>query len=119
MQREMPWIQEVKSPELVEESLVRKCKTHSQALALSIQLSDYSQEVIAERLGISAAQLSRLRNGRRGVSDKIMQRIAHATGNYAVSQFTAYNDGFILVRPAKSERIRELEEQIEKLRGAA
>ena len=119
MQREMPWIQAVQEPELVDPALVKRCKKFSEAVALSIHLSGYSQETIAERIGISPAQFSRLKNRRRGVSDDVMDNLARATGNYVVSQYIAQRDGFILVRPAKSERIKELEAEIERLRGAA
>jgi transcriptional regulator with XRE-family HTH domain len=118
MQREMPWLQDVNDREIVDMQLVTRCTSFAQAVTLSIALSGYTDETVADRLGVSKGQLSKIKNGRAGLTTNKLDRFSYATGNFAASQYMAWRDGFEMVRVTKHELIRELKEKLAKLEAA-
>lgn len=118
MQREMPWFSEVEEPEFLTESEIHNCNSFGQAVALCINRSRLTNETIAERIGISAGTLSKIVKGSAGIKRRQMELLEMACGNRAVTQYMAKNAGCHLVRTTTDEKIKELEEQLAKLRAA-
>lgn len=69
--------------------VLRQVETEAQALAVSILASGLKQAVVAKAIGKSEAYVSQLRNGRRPIPDKLVDRLCAATGSNLLKQFLA------------------------------
>jgi hypothetical protein len=108
MQREMPFVGNSKPPQLVADSLIIKCRHRLDAIRLCIQLSDYSNETIAENLGIDKGHFSRIMQGKAWFPDTKSVQLMNLCGNYAPLQYEAQATGFKLFKDTVAQRKEEL-----------
>jgi hypothetical protein len=108
MQREMPFVGNSKTPQLVADSLIIKCRHRLDAIRLCIQLSDYSNETIAENLGIDKGHFSRIMQGKAWFPDTKSVQLMNLCGNYAPLQYEAQATGFKLFKDTVAQRKEEL-----------
>jgi hypothetical protein len=108
MQREMPFVGNSKTPQLVADSLIIKCRHRLDAIRLCIQLSDYSNETIAEHLGIDKGHFSRIMQGKAWFPDTKSVQLMNLCGNYAPLQYEAQATGFKLFKDTVAQRKEEL-----------
>ena len=118
-QREMPMLGEPRRPKMAPWELVKVCKDELDAIRLCVQLSRLSNEALAARLGIDKGHWSRIMQGRAHFPSQKKLSLMHECGNYAPLQFVSWACGFDLQERAKDARIRELEAELERVRGAA
>jgi len=118
-QREMPMLGEARRPKLAPWELVHACKDMLAAVHLCIQLSGFMDYVVAERLGIDPGHMSRIMRGQAHFPPRKLKPLMDLCGNYAPLQFLSWACGFDLQERAKDARIRELEAELERVRGAA
>ena len=118
-QREMPLLGEARRPKLAPWELVKACKHELAAVHLCIQLSGFTDEVVAERLGIDKGHMSRIMRGRAHFPSRKITALMDLCGNYAPLQYLSWACGFDLQERSKDVRIRELEAELERVRGAA
>ena len=118
-QREMPMLGEARRPTLAPWELVKACKHELAAVHLCIQLSGFTDEVVAERLGIDKGHMSRIMRGRAHFPSRKITALMDLCGNYAPLQYLSWACGFDLQERSKDVRIRELEAELERVRGAA
>lgn len=109
----------IRSPELAPQDLVRLCKHRLDAIRLCIQLSGLSHETIAKELSIDKGHWSRMMQGRANFPDQKSVELMQLCGNYAPMQYEAWRTGFDLVPQQSKARIRELEDELNKLRSIA
>lgn len=83
--------------EVVDWGLVQRCKDPLEAIILCVQLSEFSQEVVAEKLGIDKGNFSRMMHGRANFPDRKRIQLMQVCRNYAPLQFDAWSCDFQLV----------------------
>lgn len=86
-QREIPVFCELKQPELAPLALVRLCKSLTDAINLSIQLSRLSDSTICDRIGFDKGNFSPLRKGQIGIKEDLLNDLMRVTGNKAPIQY--------------------------------
>lgn len=119
MQREMPFLSQLKQPVMVQDALLTSCKHRLDAIRLCVQLSSLSNEVIAEQLGIDKGHFSRIMQGKAHFPDAKSVELMMLCGNYAPLQFEAMACGFNLFKDAKQQRRAELMAELQALENAA
>lgn len=119
MQREMPFLSEVKQPVLVADALLQHCKHRLDAIRLCVQLSSLANETIAEKLGIDKGHFSRIMQGKAHFPDSKSIELMMLCGNYAPMQYEAMACGFELFKDAKAQRKAELLAELQALESAA
>lgn len=119
MQREMPFLSQVKQPVMVADALLTTCKHRLDAIRLCVQLSSLSNEVIAENLGIDKGHFSRIMQGKAHFPDSKSIDLMILCGNYAPMQYEAMMLGFNLFRDPKEQRRAELLAELQSLENAA
>lgn len=87
---------QTKQPESAPDALIRQCTSARQALALCISLSGLTDELVAERVGISKGHMSKIRNGRAALSPDMRLRLMFVCGNTAPLQYDAMVMGVAL-----------------------
>lgn len=118
-QREMPMLGETRRPVLAPWELVRACRDEMAAIHLCVQLSGFTDETVAERLHIDKGHWSRIMRGRAHFPSRKQRALMELCGNYAPVQYLAWACGFDLHERSQDARIRELENELLRLRGAA
>lgn len=118
-QREMPLVGEVKKAQLADWELVKARKNRLHAIQLCVQLSGLSNEAICDKLGIDNGHFTRMMRGRAHFPDAKSVDLMTLCGNFAPLQYEAWACGFDLQERAKDTRIKELESELARLRGAA
>jgi hypothetical protein len=100
--RQLPGVAvgEVKPTVLADWALVQKCKDPLEAIILCVQLSDYSYETVAEKLGIDKGNFTRMMQGRANFPDRRRIQLMQVCGNYAPLQYDAWACNFQLVDKA-------------------
>lgn len=119
MQKEMPFLSEVRQPVMVADALLSTCKHRLDAIRLCVQLSSLSNEVIAENLGIDKGHFSRIMQGKAHFPDSKSIDLMMLCGNYAPMQYEAMMLGFNLFRDPKEQRKAELRAELNALENAA
>jgi hypothetical protein len=119
MQREMPFISGTSQPVMVDAALLAHCKNRLDAIRLCVQLSNFSNEVIAEQLTIDKGHFSRIMQGKAHFPDAKSIELMMLCGNYAPMQFEAMKCGFILQLDSKEARKAKLLAEIQALDVAA
>lgn len=114
----MPFLAEIKAPVMVSSDLIKACKDGLDAIRLCMQLSNLSQEYIADQLGIDPGHMTRMLQGRANFPDKKRKALMLLCGNYAPVQYDAYSLNLDLRVKDKEEEIRELRTKLAML-GAA
>jgi hypothetical protein len=119
MQREMTFLSEAKKPEMVDVALLQHCKNRLDAIRLCVQLSNFSNEVIAEQLSIDKGHFSRIMQGKAHFPDAKSIDLMMLCGNYAPMQFEAMKCGFLLNLDTREQRRAELLAELKSLDKAA
>ena len=119
MQKEMPFLNQVNLPVMVQEPLLNSCKNRLDAIRLCVQLSSLSNEVISENLGIDKGHFSRIMQGKAHFPDSKSIELMYLCGNYAPMQFEALRCGFQLYKDPKEQRKAELLAELNALEVAA
>lgn len=117
-QREMPLLAEVRAPQEVPFDFVKACKSELEALNLCMNLSNLSDEVIRDHLGIDKGHFSRIRKGRGNFPPNKRVALMELCGNLAPVQYEAWRLGRELVERSKDAQIRELRERLMQLEAA-
>jgi hypothetical protein len=118
MQREMPFLYEVRAMQNAPDELVKKCRHGLDAIRLCIQLSGHTHEFLCDELHIDKGHFSRIMQGKAWFPDTKRIELMNLCGNRAPAQFDALMTGCNLVELSKDARIRELEEQLAAARAA-
>lgn len=118
-QRQLAFLTEARKAVDVPVEFVKACKDELAALNLCINLSNLSDEVIREELGIDKGHFSRMRKGRGNFPANKRLHLMAICGNRAPVQFEALHLNCDLVEKSKEARIRELEAELELVRRAA
>jgi hypothetical protein len=116
-QREMGFLANVKEPVMVETALLTHCKNRLDAIRLCVQLSNYSNEVVCENLGIDKGHFSRIMQGKAHFPDSKSVDLMMLCGNYAPMQYEVMRTGYILQKDTlalRKEMLRRELEDIEK-----
>lgn len=119
VQREMPFISITTQPVMVDTALLTHCKNRLDAIRLCVQLSNFSNEVIAEQLTIDKGHFSRIMQGKAHFPDAKSIDLMMLCGNYAPMQFEAMKCGFLLQQDTKQTRKAQLLAELEALEVAA
>ena len=93
-----------KQPIPAPDQLIRQCTSARQALALCVSLSGYSDERVAELVGISKGHMSKIRNGSASLSPDLRLRLMFVCGNTAPLQYDAMVMGVGLALPEQDRR---------------
>ena len=117
-QREMPFLGVVSAPKPVASELLDRCSNARQALSLCIRMSGFTDEVVAEKVGITKGYLSKILNGRASLDGDRRMKLMEVCGNCAPTQYEARRLGFELVERSKDARIQQLEALIQTLKAA-
>ncbi len=104
-QVEIPIMGPTKQPIPAPDQLIRQCTSARQALALCISLSGYSDERVAELVGISKGHMSKIRNGSASLSPDLRLRLMFVFGNTAPLQYDAMVMGVSLGLPEQDRRV--------------
>lgn len=116
-QREMPMMAGVRGPVMASRELIEMRRNRLEAIQLCVQLSGLSNEYICSHLGIDRGHWTRMMQGRAYFPDTKSIELMQVCGNYAPLQYEAWAMGFELQERSKDARIRELEKQLQKLKG--
>jgi hypothetical protein len=119
VQREMPFLAEVRAPEMAPGSFVER-STDVGSIRYAAQRSGMDDYEIAEGLCISPGYMSKVMRGTAGLYGSRMVRFMKITGSLAPLQWLADQMGcdLVLRDPAKA-RIAELERELQALKRAA
>lgn len=77
----------VKAPKDAPSKLVRMVESEAQAIAVSMSAAGAKLSYIAAMLGVSVAQASRLRSGKRAMPERLVQPFCNATGSNLLRQY--------------------------------
>lgn len=126
-QREMPLMSELRlrAKQDAPTGLVAMCQNYRDAVRLCIQLSPYSQDQIACRLGMAKGSFNLILN--RGGTEKrkryldpdLFEAIEDICGNRAITQYFEMQSRGQLNRQNKSERMAALRRELEMLEASA
>jgi hypothetical protein len=119
MQREMGFLSNVKEPVMVDLALLNHCKNRLDAIRLCVQLSNYSNEVVCENLGIDKGHFSRIMQGKAHFPDSKSVDLMMLCGNYAPMQYEVMRTGFILQKDTVELRKAVLRAELQQLEAAA
>ena len=100
-------------------SLVESCANARQALSLCIRMSGFTDERVAQLIGISKGYLSKVLNGRASLDGDRRIRLMRSCGNLAPAQFEAQQFGLHLGQRDPQDVLREALTLIEQRRAAA
>jgi hypothetical protein len=106
VQREMPWLAEVKAPVMVDGERIAACRDGLDAVRLCVQLSSLSNETLCADLSIDKGHFSRMMQGRANFPDSKRVSLMWRCGNYAPLQYEAKAMGFGLVPEALARMIK-------------
>lgn len=109
----------VSAPKPVDDALLSRCANARQALSICIRLSGFTDEVVAEKLGITKGYLSKILNGRASLDGDRRIRLMEICGNTAPAQYEALQLGYQMVELSKDARIRELEALLKTMKESA
>jgi len=106
-------------------SLVSQCQNYRDAVRVCIQLSPFSQDQIAGRLGMAKGSFNLILN--RGGSEKrkryldpdLFEAIETICGNRAITQYFEMQSRGLLNRQNKTERVAALRRELEMLEASA
>lgn len=126
-QREMPLMSELRlrAKQDAPAQLVAMCNNYREAVLLCIQLSNFTQDMIASRLGMAKGTFSTiLRRGgsekrRRYLDPDLFEAIEDICGNRAITQYFEMQSRGQLNRQNKSERMAALRRELEMLEASA
>lgn len=97
MQQQMPFVGDITRPlKFHPWAELRGCRTKAQACRVSLIHSGFSQDHVADRMGITAGFLSMLLSGKRRWTDEMQRRFVRITGSYAPLQWDAEQEGLEL-----------------------
>lgn len=117
--RYLPLLAEMPAPRLIELALVKACANARQALSLCIRASGFTDERVAQLIGISKGYLSKVLNGRASLDGDRRIRLMRVCGNLAPAQFEAQQFGLHLGQRDPQDVLREALSLIEQRRAAA
>lgn len=119
MQREIPLLSVMRTPQNVPVELVRACRNELDSLNLCMNLSGLSDEAIRDALVIDKGHFSRLRKGRGNFPPNKRIALMELCGNRAPAQYEAMRLNCELTDLSKDAQIQALELQLQTLRRAA
>ena len=109
-----------RSPILHAPAEMRCCRTKGHACRVALIHSGFSQETVADRMGVTGGYLSLLLSGKRRWTDDMQRRFIRITGSLAPLQWDAEQQGVELYVDPVKQRLAQLEaEKAEILRSAA
>ena len=127
MQRKLPLMSELsrKAKQDAPAQLIAQCQNYRDAVRICIQLGPYSQDQMAELLGMSKGNLNLIIN--RGGSEKraryldpdLFEGIENLCGNRAITQYFEMQSRGQLNRQNTSERIAALKQELALLERSA
>lgn len=119
-QSQLPLISALPVPQMVPTDLINACANARQALSLCIRLSGYTDEVVADRIGISKGYLSKVLNGRASLDSDRRIRLMRVCGNLAPAQYEAQAMGCTINKiDARAAEVAALRERLRALEVAA
>lgn len=90
---------------------IRSKRSMSEAIRLCVEVSTVGEKTIRMRVGIEAAQWSRIKQGDTHFPHDKLEKLMQVAGNDIPLQWLAWRRGFglVLLEDEKDRRIRELE----------
>ena len=118
-QRQLPgMLGECRQCASVDAHMIEACRNARQALSLCVRLSGFTDEHVAEMVGISKGYMSKVLNGRASLDGDRRLRLMDVCGNRAPAQYEAYRLGCELQDIGKDAQIRALRQQLAMLEAA-
>lgn len=110
VQRQLPGfaVGEVRSPQKVDEALVRSCDSLLDAIHLCVHLSKIAHGEICRRLGIDKGHWSRIMQGGANFPQNKLRALQYVCGNWAPLQYQNWEAGFEMYEDPKAKRREEL-----------
>lgn len=96
-QMTFPVVAQMPRPVFVPDALLDKCETRLAAIRLCIELSNFSHDMIRDRLGIDKGHFSRMLSGRANFDERKIAALMELCGNLAPLQWEAKRMGYALV----------------------
>ena len=120
MQSEMCLLGSVTRPHKLHDwAELKSCRTKAQVCRVSLIHSGFSQEHVAERMGVTAGYLSLLLSGKRRWTDEVQRRFIAITGSLAPLQWDAEQQGVDLYVDPKRVALAQLEAERQRILEAA
>lgn len=98
---------------------IRLCRHMSDAVRLSARHAGLSQEMLADRIGVTASYMSLLLNGKRPWQQRQLEAIRKVTGSLATLQLAALREGVELYVDPVETRKAALRAELAQLENAA
>lgn len=117
-QRDMGLLGPTQAIEMVPSKLIQRCQHRGDAIRLCIAWSGQKLSFIADMLGIDRGQMTRITGGTSHFPDRKDDDLMRICKNYAPMQYSAWRFGFDLQERSKDARIREMEQELAKLRAS-
>jgi hypothetical protein len=106
--------------ELLPMALIEQAKSDSQALTMSVSLSNGTHESLSNEIGIPRETLTRFLNGNGGLNYTNFKKLINATGNLVLIQDLAHTFGYELKAiDVKAKRKAELLAELAEIERAA
>ena len=119
IQREMPFLAEVRTPQLAPADFIAKAN-ETGAIRFASQTCGMDDYEVADSLHISHGYMSKVLKGTAGLYGSRLVRFMRITGSLAPLQWLADQMGCdLVVRDPAKARIAELERELNELRKAA
>lgn len=112
-------IEAVASPRAAADETLRLCRSHTDAIAASVQLSGLTYREIAARMGVSKSIVNAWARGGREIPARRVRAFCNATGTLLVQQYQAFERALREATGRQRERDRIAEIIAPTLRGAA
>lgn len=110
IQRQMPMLAGLSAPKLADEKTIRLCEGEEDAISVAIALSGLTQAEIAQRMGITGAYLTLMKQGQRYMNSRRAAQFADATGWDVLRQYRAVQMAMRMAMgtPRESDRISHI-----------
>ncbi len=118
-QREMPWLSEMRRPQMADAALVNNRRDMLEAVQLCVQLSGEKNEALRQSLSVTKGHFTKIMQGAASLPLRKLPALMRQAGNIAPLQWLAHEMGYELQEVSKTARIAELESLLAKLKDAA
>lgn len=110
IQRQIPVLVGLSAPRLADEKTIRLCEAEEDAIAVAIALSGLTQAEIAQRMGVTGAYLTLMKQGHRYMNSRRAAQFADATGWDVLRQYRAMQMAMRMAMgtPRESDRITHI-----------
>lgn len=104
MQRNFPFMAELKAPRNEADSIVSQIRDEAHALRCSINFTKYKLAYYAANLGVDITYISKMKNGKCPIPEHFVMALCYLSGTNLLQQYIKLQDALALSRGELTEK---------------